>query len=53
MPFTLDSVVPWGRSFEEYTRMFVLSNEDLKQRILGWSDGPASFKGTSKNRPFP
>ena len=27
--FTLDQVVPWGRSFDEYGRMFGLSDEDL------------------------
>jgi hypothetical protein len=41
--FTLDQVVPWGRSFEEYCRMFALSAEDLHSRILGCADGPASF----------
>jgi hypothetical protein len=41
--FTLDAVVPWGRSFDEYCRMFALSSDDLQQRILGCADGPASF----------
>jgi hypothetical protein len=41
--FTLDQVVPWGRSFEEYRRMFALSDADLQLRILGCADGPASF----------
>ncbi len=41
--FTLDGVVPWGRSLDEYCRMFALPVgwEDL--RILGCGDGPASF----------
>jgi hypothetical protein len=43
MAFTLDKVVPWGRSFEEYVAMFALSREDLGKRILGCGDGPASF----------
>jgi len=43
MGFTLDSVVPWGRSFEEYVRMFDLSAADLGKRILGCGDGPAAF----------
>jgi len=43
MAFTLDKVVPWGRSFDEYCAMFSLSEEDLKMRILGCSDGPANF----------
>jgi hypothetical protein len=41
--FTLDQVVPWGRSFDEYRRMFALGDEDLDRRILGCGDGPASF----------
>jgi hypothetical protein len=45
MAFTLDQVVPWGRSFDEYRRMFALSDDDLGLRILGCADGPASFNG--------
>ena len=41
--FTLDQVVPWGRSFDEYRRMFALTDADLQSRILGCADGPASF----------
>ena len=41
--FTLDQVVPWGRSFDEYRRMLALSSDDLHRRILGCADGPASF----------
>jgi hypothetical protein len=41
--FTLDQVVPWGRSFDEYRRMFALSDEDLRLKIIGCGDGPASF----------
>jgi SAM-dependent methyltransferase len=40
---TLDQVRPWGRSFDEYRRMFDLSESDLQLRILGCGDGPASF----------
>lgn len=43
MGFTLDHVVPWGRSFDEYVRMFDLSAADLSFRILGCGDGPAAF----------
>ncbi|HEY9761809.1 MAG TPA: methyltransferase domain-containing protein [Trichocoleus sp.] len=43
MAFTLDTVVPWGRSFEEYVDMFSLSEADLEKRILGCGDGPAAF----------
>jgi aromatic ring-cleaving dioxygenase len=39
----LSSIVPWGRSLNEYTDMFSLTGHDLEQKILGCSDGPASF----------
>lgn len=42
MAFTLDRVVPWGRSLSEYRRMFALSDYDLDRKILGCADGPAS-----------
>jgi hypothetical protein len=41
--FTLDRIVPWGRSFDEYQHMFALSDVDLRSRILGCADGPAAF----------
>lgn len=43
MPVHLKTVVPWGRSFDEYVRMFALSSTDLERRILGCGDGPAAF----------
>ena len=43
MPFILDRVVPWGRSFDEYVAMFALSPAALRGKILGCGDGPASF----------
>ncbi len=44
MPYTLDGVVPWGRSAEEYRRMFALTADELVgARLLGCGDGPASF----------
>jgi hypothetical protein len=48
--FTLDQVVPWGRSFDEYCRMFALSDTDLASRILGCGDGPASFNAEATRR---
>jgi hypothetical protein len=39
----LEEVVPWGRTLEEYKSMFSLSETDLNAKILGCSDGPASF----------
>ena len=41
--FALDGVVPWGRSFDEYRRMFALSDADLQRRIVDCGAGPASF----------
>jgi SAM-dependent methyltransferase len=43
MAFSYNTVVPWGRSFEEYQRMFALTDHHLKVRLLGCGDGPASF----------
>lgn len=50
MVMKLDKVVPFGRSLDEYTKMFSLSAEDLQKDILGVGDGPASFnaEGTVK-----
>lgn len=39
----LEEVVPFGRSLDEYRKMFVLSESDLNKRVLGVGDGPASF----------
>jgi hypothetical protein len=39
----LHEVVPWGRSLDEYRRLFALSETDLQTRLLGCGDGPASF----------
>ncbi len=43
MAFELKNVVPWGRNMEEYKSMFLLSSNDLKKKIAGFGDGPASF----------
>jgi hypothetical protein len=50
--FTLDQVVPWGRSFEEYRGMFMLTDEDLRLKIVGCGDGPASFNAEATRRGF-
>jgi len=36
-------VVPWGRSLDEYRKMFALTPEDLRGRIIDCASGPASF----------
>ncbi|MCP9845798.1 SAM-dependent methyltransferase [Synechococcus sp. Lug-A] len=48
--FTLDQVVPWGRSFEEYSAMFSLVGADMAGHILGCGDGPASFNTEATKR---
>lgn len=45
MGFRLDDIVPWGRSYDEYLRMFDLKPDDLGRRIIGCGDGPAAFNG--------
>jgi len=50
MAFTLQSVVPWGRSLEEYESMFALSQSDLSRRIISFGDGPASFNAQMHER---
>jgi hypothetical protein len=46
----LRDIIPWGRSFDEYRRMFDLSAGDLAGRILGCGDGPASFNAEARPR---
>ena len=48
--FTLDRIVPWGRSFDEYRRMLALTDDNLKGRIVGCGDGPASFNAEATAR---
>jgi hypothetical protein len=48
--FTLDQVVPWGRSFDEYCRMFGLTDSDLHLALAGCGDGPASFNAEATRR---
>jgi hypothetical protein len=50
MAFSLDEIVPWGRSFDEYVGMFGLTEADLSGCILGCGDGPASFNAEATRR---
>lgn len=58
MSFSLDRIVPWGRSFEEYVAMFALDHEDLGKRILGCANLPGFVRLMEKimdgrgTRPF-
>src|SRR5262245_42496395 len=50
MAFTLGSIVPWGRPFDEYVAMFALTEADLARRMLGCGDGPAGFNAALTRR---
>lgn len=50
MGLTLDSVVPWGRSLDEYCRMFALSDPALQLALLDCGGGPASFNAELTQR---
>ena len=41
--FDLDSVVPWGRSLEEYSSFFAITELDRSAKILDCGGGPSSF----------
>lgn len=43
MAMQLERVVPFGRSLDEYIKMFNLTASDLQKTILSVADGPASF----------
>ena len=43
MSIQYKDIVPWGRNFDEYSRMFNLTESELRLRLLGCGDGPASF----------
>jgi hypothetical protein len=43
MVVKLDTIVPFGRSFAEYQRMFQLSPDELECEVLDIAGGPASF----------
>jgi len=46
----LRQTVPWGRSFDEYVRMFALSERELSLSIVGCGDGPAAFNAEMARR---
>lgn len=46
----LDGAVPWGRSFDEYCRMFDLNPDDLPDSILDCGAGPSSFCARARDR---
>ena len=50
MSIQYKDIMPWGRNFDEYTRMFDLTASELRLRILGCGDGPASFNAECNQR---
>src|SRR4051812_26885521 len=50
MAVKLNNIVPWGRSFDEYVRMFSLSADDLGKKILDVAAGPSSFNAEFHHR---
>ncbi len=52
MAFKLSGVVPWGRNLSEYRLMFRLTDDDMKKKIAGFGDGPASFNCEATARGF-
>ena len=41
----LAEVIPWGRSFDEYRRMFALTDGDLAGHLLGCGPRPGRLPG--------
>jgi hypothetical protein len=50
MAVKLDTIVPWGRSFDEYVRMFALTERDLARSIIDCAAGPSSFNAEMHQR---
>jgi len=50
MGFTLDQIVPWGRSFDEYLQMFALTADELNDTHLDCAGGPAGFNAVMARR---
>ena len=43
MAVKLENVVPWGRCFDEYVKMFDLTSDELNLNIVDCGGGPSSF----------
>jgi hypothetical protein len=50
MAIKLEGIVPWGRSYDEYVRMFGLAPGDLDRSILDCAAGPSSFNAEMRRR---
>jgi hypothetical protein len=52
MVFQLEKVIPWGRNFDEYIRMFNLTASDLPLKIIDCASGPASFNAEMTDQGY-
>lgn len=52
MGLKLEKVVPWGRSLDEYVRMFALTSDELNLKILDCAGGPASFNAEMAGKGY-
>jgi hypothetical protein len=52
MSVELNQIIPWGRSRREYELMFNLTAAELRGKILGCGDGPASFNAEMTSAGF-
>lgn len=52
MGLKLEKVVPWGRSVDEYIKMFNLTPDDLRLKILDCAAGPASFNAEMTGKGY-
>lgn len=52
MGFKLDSIIPWGRSIQEYIKMFALTPQELDLAILDCAGGPASFNAQMTSQGY-
>jgi hypothetical protein len=48
----LEEVVPWGRSFEEYSHMFDLTPADVAGSVLDCASGPSSFNAEASRKGY-
>ena len=52
MTFKLENVVPWGRSMQEYIKIFDLKPDELRLKILDCGGGPASFNAEMTQQAY-
>jgi len=50
MEINYKDIVPWGRSFDEYVKMFSLTPDDRNLKILDCGGGPSSFNAEMTKR---